>query len=89
MAQATKQFKFGESVIGGIIRVIITGKIIQIKFQDYYTKEDVVTGTVQSNQEDARRQMLNFLEENGTPYYAGKVMDWIESKVDLKSESVW
>jgi hypothetical protein len=87
--KATKQFKIGEYVVGGIIRVNITGKILEIKFQDYYTKEDIVTGRVLTDLPDAERQIINILESHGTPYYADKVLEWIKSKVTLNKTSMF
>lgn len=87
MAQTTKQFKIGEYVVGGIIRVNINGKVIQIKFQDWNTKEDIHTGTCLTTDDNARRMIMDFIEKHGTHYYADKVLKWIETKVELKAGS--
>jgi hypothetical protein len=87
--KATKQFKIGEYVVGGIIRVNITGKVLEIKFQDYFSKEDVVTGSILTDHHDSYRQIKDFLETHGTPYYADKVIRWIESKVDLTKQGMF
>lgn len=80
---ATKQFKIGESAIGGIIKVEITGKLIQIKALDYYTKEQVSSGSGISNESGVESKILWYLEDLTTPFYAEKVMKWIKSKVTL------
>lgn len=89
MAGRTKQFKIGESVVGGIIQVMVNGQIIRVNFKDYNTKEDVVTGSVLATDNNARGKLVKYLEDNGTPYYADKVVKWIESVVDLNTTSRW
>ena len=89
MAKATKQFKIGEYVVGGIIRANVTGKVIEVKFQDYYSKEDIYTGSVMADEKDAERKLYMFLSEHGTSYYADEVIKWIKSKVELKSMFDW
>lgn len=85
MAQATKSFKIGEYAVGGIIKVMITGKVIQIQALDYNSKEVVQQGTVTTELRSAERQITDFLNDLTSSYYAGKIMDWITNKVDLKS----
>ena len=84
---ATKQFKIGEYVVGGIIQVTTKKEEVEIKFNDYFTKETILSKTFSTNTNYARRNMVMFLEENGTSYYADKVMTWIESKVELETHS--
>lgn len=84
---ATKQFKIGEYVVGGIIQVTTTKEQVEIKFNDYFTKETILSQTFNTNTNYARRNMMTFMEENGTHYYADKVMKWIESKVELEKHS--
>ena len=38
---------------------------------------------------NARRELVRFLEEGSTPFYADKVMKWIESKIEFANESNW
>jgi hypothetical protein len=78
---AKKQFKIGECAVGGIIAVETTGKVIQIKALDYFSKKVVSTGTAHADDYDSRRKVDNFLNDLTTSYYAGKVLDWIETKV--------
>lgn len=76
---ATKQFKIGEYVVGGIIRVTVTESTVEIKFQDYFTKVDVVSETFNRHDDYSWREMKEFLEDNGTYYYAMKVLDYIDN----------
>lgn len=81
---ATKSFKIGECAVGGIIKVTITGKVIQIEALDYFSKKQVMSGTTISNEEGSRRKIDIFLNELTTSYYAGKVMEYIESNIKLE-----
>lgn len=83
MAKATKTFKIGEYAIGGIIKVIITGKVILIKNLDWNTKEEVRSGSTIATERNARYQIMNYLEEVTSYYYADKITNWIESKISL------
>jgi len=78
---ATKSFKIGEYAVGGIIRVEITGKVIQIKALDYNTKEEVQSGTTDTTDPSAERKVDNFLNDLTSYYYAEKVMKWIKEHV--------
>ena len=78
---AKKQFKIGECAVGGIIAVEITGKVIQVKALDYWSKKEVQTGSVMSDERQAQWKLDNFLNDLTTSYYAGKVLDWIKTKV--------
>ena len=81
---ATKSFKIGEYAVGGIIKVEITGKVIQVKALDYNTKEVVESGTTDTTDPSAERKIDNFLNELTSYYYAEKVLNWIKEKVDFK-----
>jgi hypothetical protein len=78
---ATKSFKIGECAIGGIIKVDITGKVIQIKALDYFTKEVVSSGTELSTDDNIERKVTDYLEELTTYYYGQKIWEWIEGKI--------
>lgn len=86
---ATKSFKIGEYAIGGIIKVDINGKVIQVKALDYYSKNEVMSGSVMSDEYDAKRKLDNFLHELTSTYYANKIMEWIESKVEIRNPYGW
>jgi hypothetical protein len=84
--KATKTFKIGEYAIGGIIKVKINGKVIQIEALDWFTKEILQTGSTMITERDARRKVNLFLNELTSFYYAGEIIEWIESKIEFKNE---
>lgn len=84
---ATKQFKIGEYVVGGIIQVTTNKNQIKINFNDYFSKETILTETFNLTSNTLRSDIMNFIEDNGTHYYADQLMKWIESKVDIKPHS--
>ena len=78
---AKKQFKIGECAVGGIIAVEITGKVIQIKALDYYSKKEVSSGSGMSDERNVQWKLDSYLNDLTTSYYASKIMDWIKTKV--------
>ena len=80
---ATKSFKIGEYAVGGIIKVDITGKVIQIKALDYFTKEVVSSGTELSTDPNIERKLDDYLNDLTSYYYAEKILDWIKSKIKI------
>jgi hypothetical protein len=86
-----KTFKIGEYVIGGIIEVIADKSIITINFRDMYSGSNpiVVSETFAINNPSIIRDMNNFLEDNGTAYYADKVIKHIETKVELPKTNMF
>jgi hypothetical protein len=81
--QATKTFKIGEYAVGGIIKVDVTGKVIQVKNLDWNTKEEVKSGSCMTYEPNAKAKLMDYLEDVTSYYYAEKVMKWIESVVTL------
>jgi hypothetical protein len=77
--QAKKTFKIGEYAIGGIITVQITGKIVQIKALDWFTKKVVSSG---STTIDNWSQISNYLNDLTSSYYADTIMNWIRLKTN-------
>jgi len=100
MAKATKTWKIGEYCKGGIITVEITGKVISIIGKEWDTStgynkksnqsnaKEWTRGTMEATQSNAYRLCSDFLCDLTTSYYAGQVMEWIESKVKFEKE-VW
>jgi hypothetical protein len=90
-----KTFKIGEYAVGGIIEVKISENNaslrndIVIHFLDYYDKSIVMSMGRNNKDTNARRELVRFLEEGSTPFYADKVMKWIESKIKFANESNW
>jgi len=88
--KATKTFKIGEYAVGGKIRVKITGKVIQIEAIDWFSNEVLRSGSVLTTESDVRRKLDLFLIDLTSSYYTDKILEWIESKVKLKTnENYW
>lgn len=77
----TKSFKIGECAVGGIIKIDITGKVIQVKALDWYTKQVVSSGSAMSDDNNCEYKLDEYLTDLSTSYYASKILDWIKTKV--------
>lgn len=96
MGKHTKTWRIGEYCKGGVLTVEISGKNIAIIAKDWDTSAGYSKGSNQSNAKEfdrevisaedsnAERQIMNFLEDLTTHYYASEVRDWIKSKVTLQ-----
>ena len=85
--KATKSFKIGEYSIGGIIKVELNGNALSIKALDYNSKNEVMSGSIMTDEYDAYWKTLNYLNELTSSYYADKVMEFIKSKTTLNNGS--
>jgi len=98
---ATKTWKLGEVCRGGIITVEATSKQVNVigkewdyskgsrRSSDQSNAKEFTRETVNTDSAYAYRTLDNFLNDLTTSYYAGQVMDWIESKVKLGKHSNW
>ena len=98
---AKKTFKIGESCKGGIITVETKGNIVDVIAKDWDFSQGSKKGSNQSNakefdrvtvnliRDDADRDMLRFLQDLTSSYYACMVMKWIEEKTELKRSILW
>ena len=98
---ATKTFKIGEYCKGGIITVETTAKKVTVigkvwdyskgstKGSDQSKAKEFTRLEVMTDEPDARSKVDWFLFDLTTSYYAGEVLDWIESKVSSKTEFQW
>jgi hypothetical protein len=84
---AKQTFKIGESCIGGIIEVTITGKVIQIKALDWQTKKEVRKGTTDTTDPNCEQKIDDFLTDLTSYYFVEKVMKYIRDNVNFKNES--
>ena len=84
---AKQTFRIGESCIGGIIEVTITGKIIVIKALDWQTNKVVRTGTGETTDPQCERKIDDFLTELTSYYFVEKVMKFIKDNVNFKNVS--
>ena len=102
MAQATKTWKLGEVCQGGVITVEIKGKVIFVIGKEWDTSQGFSKKSNQSNAKEfarasglatepnIRMKLDNFLCDLSTSYHAGQIIEWIESKVDLKQgQNFW
>ena len=84
--KATKTFKIGECAIGGKIKVVITGKVIQIHAIDWYSNEIIMSGSTLITENNARKLVKDYLNELTSFYYANNILKWIETKITFKNE---
>lgn len=73
----TKSFKIGEYAIGGIIKVNLTGKLIQVYAMDWNTREIVSKGTTSTYDPRWMNLLDSYLNRLTSSYYAEKVFNWI------------
>ena len=97
MGKKTKTWKIGEYAKGGVITVEIQGEIINVIGKDWDMSQGTKRGSNQSNAKEftretvlsshnnSRRILSNFLNDLTTSYYSDKIIEWIESKVELKT----
>ena len=98
---ATKTFKIGEYCQGGIITVEITGKVISVigkewdfskgtrRSSDQSGAKEFTRGTIISTDNDAERQIENFITDLATSYWADQIIKWIKTKVKFNNENIW
>ena len=85
---AKKTWKIGEYAKGGIIQSIVIGDTITILGKEWVSKE-VFTKLTVRNSGDAYRELSNFLNDLTTNYYSDKIMDWVGTKIEIRSQSLW
>ena len=78
MTKRTKTWKIGEYCAGGVIRAKSCGKLVKLEVRDYFTDELLNSSAFGRIHE---RQVVEFLENFTTSYYADKVRQWIKEKV--------
>ena len=101
MAKATKTWKIGEYMKGGVLTVEITGKVVHIIGKDWDTSagwtkksnqsnaKEFTRRTILATERDAERKIMDFIEDLATHYWASEVVEWIKTKVELESEFDW
>tara|TARA_R110000765_G_scaffold278820_1_gene376539 strand:- start:103 stop:402 length:300 start_codon:yes stop_codon:yes gene_type:complete len=98
---ATKTFKIGECCKGGIITVETKKNKVAIIAKDWDYSQGTKKGSNQNNAKEfdrveldfdlnsSERNANNFLHDLTTSYYAGQVMEFIESKIDVDRGIHW
>ena len=75
----TKTFKIGEYAVGGIVVANINKSIVEVQFKDWNTKEVITECKIDGSKFNSRNELLDFLNENTSSYYADKIVEWIDS----------
>ena len=95
MAKKTHTWKIGERCRGGIITVEITGKVIVVigkewdhsagdrRSSNQSNAQEFTRGTVTADEHNVRMKLRDFLNDLTDHYHSEKVLEWIESKVQL------
>lgn len=78
MTKRTKTWKIGEYCAGGVIRAKSCGELVKLEIRDYFTDELLNFSAFGRIHE---RQIVEFLENFTSSYYAEKVRQWIKEKV--------
>jgi hypothetical protein len=91
-----KTWKIGESCQGGIITVEIVGSKICIIGKEWdYSKgsnrgsnqsnaKEFTRGEILSYEDNCYRKLYDFINGLATSYWAGEIVKWIETKIDIK-----
>lgn len=78
MTKRAKTWKIGEYCAGGVIRAKSCGELVKLEIRDYFTDELLNFSAFGRIHE---RQIVEFLENFTSSYYAEKVRQWIKEKV--------
>lgn len=99
MAKATKTWKIGERMQGGVLTVEINGSRIDVIGKEWdnskgYSKSSDQSGAKEFTRKtflanNSERQIIDFLEDLSTYYHADEVMKWIKTKVQFKESYGW
>jgi hypothetical protein len=96
---ATKTWKLGEVCRGGVITVTTTKNTVLVQAKEWDFSAGSNRGSNQSNAEelyrktfslsnrDAERNILWYLGEETTSYYADKILDWVKTKVKFNQDT--
>lgn len=99
MTKATKTWKIGEYMQGGVLTIEINGDRIDVigkewdfskgsnKSSDQSGAKEFTRKTFQTN--NSEFEILDFLCDLSTSYYADEVMSWIKTKVEFKGGFDW
>lgn len=85
----TKTFNIGEYAIGGRIKLTITSSVIRIQALDWNSKKVVMESEFNADQSGCDTEIDNYLHELTSSYWADQVMQWINTKIELKKKYLW
>ena len=95
---ATHTWKLGENARGGIITVNTTKDTVTVigkewdfstgsrRSSDQSNAQEFTRLTVKADDYKAKRNVLEYLQDLTTSYYADNILKWIESKVKLSTQ---
>ncbi len=86
---AKKTFKIGERALGGNVSVKINGQVIRIAFVSTADGQELEIGSLMSDDKNAYRKILDFLENNLDAYNSEKIADWVVSKTEVEAKPFW
>ena len=90
MAKAiNKTFKIGERALGGNVKVNIQGTVIKLAFISTADGRELSTGTGETDDKNAYRKIMDFLENNLDAYNSEKIADFIVSKAEVEKKAFW
>lgn len=78
---ATKTFKIGEYALGGHVKIDVKPTLVGVKFICMFTGKVEAELEIKPLEPLAERKLSDFLCNNSTSYYEGKMMDWIKLKI--------
>jgi len=100
MAHLNRTFKIGEHAKGGIIQVIIKNDIITVigKDWDYYNSvnkcsnksntKEFTRKEFSATSQNSYKQLYEFIIDLTTSYWTNKILNWIQTKVELKTDLI-
>jgi hypothetical protein len=99
MTKATKTFKIGEYAKGGVITVEVKGNEVTVIGKEWDYSAGSNKSSNQSNAKEFSRKVVDVsiserplveeLNDLTTSYYAGQIMEWIETKVKINRRMFW
>jgi len=89
----TKQFKIGESALGGIIRVDVTKEakdysLVEVKALDWNSKKVVMADWAETDNNRWQASIDNTLHEMTSSYYADKIMNYIKEQLTILDNQI-
>lgn len=96
---ATKTWKLGEVCRGGVITIETTKTQVKVIAKEWDTSKGFSKNSDQSKAKEWNRLEVNLTENDAqgkvdwflfdltTTYYAGQILDWIKTKVELNNKN--
>ncbi len=81
---ATKLFRIGEYAVYGKWRATVEGNTLKLEGVEW---DSGVMQEARMFTNPERRELLNYLNENMSSYYADQIIDWISERMDIPQMS--